>query len=177
MEVELCTLLDLVLEEGEWVLRLIPYFHHCMISSSYIFKMSLYMTFLSPFPTSLISSARIWSCPVYFTFFNLRIAISVSTSFGSSTSGFAVCTRIVRSSPLSLFHLTVQSAYHNMQTTFVGLPVLLLSMLSSSSVISNVWFESLSYTIHFLIKCLCFIVFISNFHLLQLWFKQYFFFF
>ena len=137
MEVELCTLLDLVLEEGEWVLRLMPYFHHCIISSCCIFKMSSYMT-VSSFHPSLICSARIWSCPVYFPFFSLLIAISGCTSFGSSTSGFAVCTHIVHSTQLALFHLTVQSAYHNIQTTFVGLHILLLSVLPSSSVISNV---------------------------------------
>jgi hypothetical protein len=39
------------------------------------------------------------------------------------------------------------------------------------------WSESFPYTIHFMIKFLCFIIIISNFHLLHLWCKQQYFFF
>ena len=48
---------------------------------------------------------------------------------------------------------------------------LLLLMLPSLSLIS-LWFESFSYAIHFLIKCLC-LIFINYFHLLLFWFTQY----
>ena len=42
---------------------------------------------------------------------------------------------------------------------------------SITALFSNVC-ESFSYTFHFLIKLICFIVIISNFQLLQLWFRQ-----
>ena len=66
------------------------------------------------------------------------------------------------------FHLLIQSASHNMQTTFIGLPLcwsLYYFLISNQECL---WFETFSSTIHFLIKFLCFIVIVSNFHLLQL---------
>ena len=52
--------------------------------------------------SSCINMVSIWSCPVAFPFLSWLVAISISTSFGGSTYGSAVCTHIVHSSSLSL---------------------------------------------------------------------------
>ena len=74
------------------------------------------MTFFSSFLLSLINLAGIWSCSVAFLFINLLIAISVATFLGGSTDSSAVFTHIIHCHwP---FHLPIQSASHNIQTTF-----------------------------------------------------------
>jgi len=82
------------------------------------------MTFWSSFPPLLNSPARIRSHPVAFPFFNLLIAISMSTPFGGSTYGSG----FVRTLSASLrcnctFHLAIQRASRNIHITFVGPPL------------------------------------------------------
>ena len=85
-----------------------------------------------------------------------------------------VCTLFTLLHYHCLFHLAVQSASHNIQTTFVGpsFCCLLVTFLIYNQ--QCLWTESLFFfnTLHFFIKFLCFIVIINNFHWLQLWFKQ-----
>ena len=72
------------------------------------------MTFLSSFRSSLISSARIWSCPSAFLFQLTYCHLYVYTTwwFVHVLSNLLHCH--------CLFCLATQSAFHNIQTTFVG---------------------------------------------------------
>ena len=117
-----------------------PFFHSCaMISSTCIFKMSSLMTFLSSFPTSLISSMRIWSVQFLFHFSVYLLPVMylhhlvvqhMAVQFVPTLSTLLHC--------YYPFLLAVHSVSHNIQTTFVILSLLLPTMLLSLFLISNV---------------------------------------
>ena len=146
--------------------HIMRYFHSFgTIPSTHIFKTSWQVTSLSPFLPLLLNRSASNHVQLLFHFSiyvfpsrRLRHLV-VQHSYGN-----AVCTHIVHSSSLSLLHLAVANASHNIQINFI------FACLISGQLC--LWFELYLYIIHLLIKCLCFIVSFGKFPFFLLWFKQ-----
>jgi hypothetical protein len=121
--------------------------------------------FLELFSYSSINVAGIWLCPVAFQFFNLPVAISylfIIWWFSLYThcplfSTVTVCSILQFKVFLIIFIPPLQD--------FLFVAYYVTFPISNQSCL---WFEPLFCSIHFLMKFLCFIVTISNFHLLEL---------
>jgi hypothetical protein len=148
-----------------------PYFNPCgLIATSCIFKMSPWMTFLSSFPScnqfgqGLIMSSFFSMFQFTYCYLCFFIMWSFNIWFRSL---YAYC--------LHDSTVTIQSILWFKVLLKIFGPSLQYFPFVAHCITSlfNKVCESFSYTFHFLIKFICFIVVISNFHLLQLWFKQY----
>ena len=100
------------------------------------------MTFLSSFPPSLINSAGIWLCPVS-SHFSIYLLLSLWCNHLAVQHVVLQFVRTLSTLLHShcLFHLVVESAVHNIQTTFAGLSLccLLCYLPYLWSVIFMVW--------------------------------------